>query len=245
MTTAETEENKRILIVDDEPAVLKLLKTLLTRAHYRVVTCGSGDEALKHLSQASFDMMITDAIMPKMTGFDLVMIIRRNATFQELPILMLTRRNERSDVKKALEAGVTDYVLKPIDEFLLLEKVGISLKTNDQNRLREVLVHGDASRATMNIETRIISLRESGMTVRIPFAVPSITGLQIQTSLFKEIGIGIPMLKARSCELKFSTESQLFADFPYEVEFTFAGVTEPDLKKIRAWLQRQEIQRKK
>src|SRR6185312_14457496 len=97
-----------------------------------------GEDALRLLSQKKFDLVITDAMMPKMTGLDLVRTIRRNPSFQHLPILMLTRKSDRSDVQKALEAGITDYVLKPIDEHLLLDKVTLSLKDDeDGGRLRE------------------------------------------------------------------------------------------------------------
>lgn len=244
--TSSASESKRLLVVDDEPSILKLLKVLLTRAKYQVATCASGDEALRALSQGQFDLMITDAIMPAMTGFELVRALRRNPTFQELPILMLTRKNDRSDVKQALEAGVTDYVLKPIDEHLLMDKVELSLKSlNSNHRLREVPIHGPDSRAVAHFDIRVISMRESGMVLRLPFSVPSDPVLRIDAPLFKHVGIAAPFLKMTSCELKYAKDVPDLADLPYEAEFTFIGIPESDLKKIRTWLQKQEIQRKK
>jgi CheY-like chemotaxis protein len=245
-TNPVTVESRRLLVVDDEPSILKLLKTLLTRAKYQVATCSGGDEAMRLLSQGQFDLLITDAIMPVMNGFDLVRAIRRNPSFQELPILMLTRKGERADVQKALEAGVTDYVLKPIDEHLLVDKVESSLQNRETGkRLREIAIHGAETRASASLDVRIISLRETGMVMRFPVPVSADSAIQLEIPLFKQIGIKLPILRLTSCLLKPAREAQSLVDFPYEAEFTFVGMTESDLKKIRTWLQKQEIQRKK
>ena len=246
MTVDTKLEPKRLLIVDDEPAITKMLKAILTRAKFQVATCGSGEEALRMLSQGPYDLIVTDAIMPEMSGFDLARAIRRNPTFQGIPILMLTRKSDRSDVKKALEAGVTDYVIKPIDESLLIDKVEISLKKSEkEHRLRQVMIHGAESFATANLQVRIISLRESGMVVRFPIPVEGNTPYEFNTPIFKQIGIAVPILKMTSCDLKPAREVQSLAEFPYEAEFSFVGISEAELMKIRAWLQKQEIQRKK
>jgi len=237
--TAEI-EGKRLLVVDDDASILKLLKTLLSRAKYRVAGCESGAEALKLLSMGQYDLIITDAIMPEMSGFDLVRAIRGNASFDQLPIVMLTRKNARDDVKKALEAGVTDYVLKPVDEHLLIDKVEVLLRNGQpDNRLRELAIHGEQSSASVLLDVRITSLRETGAIVRFPYDLPQNAPLRLSTPIFEQIGIQPPLVRRASCELK------PFKDFPYEAEVSFVGMSESELKKIRAWLQKQEIQRKK
>jgi two-component system chemotaxis response regulator CheY len=246
MTTPEALPRK-LLVVDDEDSVLKLLKTLLTRANYRVNTCSTGSDALKLLSQSSYDLMITDAMMPKMTGVELVKTVRANPSLQQLPILMLTRKNDRNDVKTALQAGVTDYVIKPIDEQLLIDKVELSLKNRSaQNRLRDVAVHGADTHASANIDIRVISVRETGITARFPISLPLETPFRLETPIFKEIGIVPPLMKISVGENKDAgSDHQMFADYPFEMLLTFVGINESDLKKIRAWMTRQEIQRKK
>ena len=246
MATEEALETKNLLVVDDEPAITKLLKMLLTRAKYRVAVCNSGDDAMRLLSQSHFDLMITDAIMPVMTGIELVRAVRGNPTHHDLPILMLTRKGDRADVQKALEAGVSDYVLKPIDEDLLIDKVELSLRKRDtENRLREVSVHGADSGATIRQDVRIVSLRETGMVVRFRLPPPPENQYVLEAPIFKAIGISIPILKMTSCLHNETKEAQSLKDFPYEATFTFVGMGEKELKKIRAWLQKQEIQRKK
>lgn len=245
--TEAAQETKRLLVVDDELSITKLLKALLTRAKYQVVTCNSGDEALRSLAQGkAFDLLITDSIMPVMSGIDLVKTVRGNPTFQEIPILMLTRKGERADVQNALEAGVTDYVLKPIDEHLLIDKVAHTLKKHDDvNRLREVAIHGADSIARIHLDVRIVSLRETGMVIRFHIDPPAEKLFVLDAPIFKKIGIPTPILRMSSCTHHASQSSQEFKDFPYEAEFAFQGIGEKDLKKIRAWLQNQEIQRKK
>jgi len=122
---AGTPPQIRVLVVDDEPAILALLVQMLTRSRCTVTTAESANQAhtLLESGTAQFDCIITDAVMPGVSGYDFVTRLRKDPRFRELPVLMLTRKRHRKDVKLAVEAGVTDYVLKPIDEALLLEKL--------------------------------------------------------------------------------------------------------------------------
>jgi DNA-binding response OmpR family regulator len=115
--------------VDDEPAILQFLSTLLTRSHCEVTVAESAIEARKLLDKdpEAFDCVITDAIMPEITGYAFVASLRTDPRYMALPVLMLTRKRHRKDVKLAVEAGVTDYVLKPIDAALLLEKLKLCM----------------------------------------------------------------------------------------------------------------------
>jgi len=107
---------------------------ILTRAKYRVELCSTAKDALLALSKTPFDLVITDAMMPEMSGYDLAKAIRTQKAFQVLPILMLTGKKNRQDIKKALNAGVTDYVMKPVDEPLLLEKLKTLLRDSQDSR---------------------------------------------------------------------------------------------------------------
>jgi DNA-binding response OmpR family regulator len=132
---AEPAPPTRVLVVDDEPAILQFLNVLLTRSGCKVTMAESAVEARKMLDQdpKGFDCVITDAIMPEVTGYDFVTALRSDPKFVALPILMLTRKRHRKDVKLAVEAGVTDYVLKPIDDALLLEKLKICVAKRGGN----------------------------------------------------------------------------------------------------------------
>jgi CheY-like chemotaxis protein len=242
-----TPELQRILVVDDDPVILKLLKSILGRAGYRVTTCQAADAALRLLSQGSlFDCLITDAMMPVMTGYDLVHALKANSSFHDIPIVMLTRKSDRNDVKKALDAGVTDYVLKPIDEFLLLDKIELCLKTRQENRkVREVRLNSAETKTEANFDIRLVAIRESGLVTRFPFNLPAGVSLRLDSSVFKEVGIPAPLMRMVRSEYLPQKEVPAFSEFPFEIEFSFVGIEEASLKKIRAWLQRQEILRKK
>lgn len=244
MATTKTAPTSRLLVVDDEVSVQKLLKIMLVRAAYQVETCTTAAEALKTLKEGSFDCVITDAIMPGVTGYDLVKTIRQDSTLREMPVLMLTRKRHRQDVKLAVQAGVTDYILKPVDEHLLLDKVELCLKKGGGKRhIFEMPVHGEDSKATLQLESSITMLSESDITIRIPFMTRNDLDFDFKSHLFEEIGIALPLLKFIHC--KEAPEIPGGRQLIYEAKFAFVGVPEADLQKIRMWIQKQELQRRK
>jgi CheY-like chemotaxis protein len=235
----------RLLVIDDDPSELKLVRHLLTRARYQVATSPSGPEGLQRLDSERYDCVITDAIMPSMSGYELVKAIRRDPKHANLPVLMLTRKRHRQDVKRAVEVGVTDYVLKPIDEHLLLDKVELCLQRGGGTRhVFECAIHGSQGDALASFEARISSLSESDLTIRVPFALPAEAAIQLTARLFDEIGIGVPLLRLARC-VPATTDTPAERALPFEARYVFVGIAEAELQKIRTWIQRQEIQRRK
>ena len=234
----------RLLVVDDEPSALKVIQTMLVRAKYDVTTCNSGAEALNLIGQRSFDCVVTDAIMPTMTGYDLVKAIRRHPDQGAMPVLMLTRKRHRQDVKRAVEAGVTDYVLKPIDEHLLLDKVEMCLKKGSGKRhMFELQMSGVESEAEIIFDCRIVTISESDFSIRSVLPIDESQDFGFKSLLFEQIGIPSPVFKFVACERK--EDDTHHKNHPYEVKFSFMGVPESDLQKIRTFLQRETIKRRK
>ncbi len=233
----------RLLIIDDESLVLKTLKTILSRAKYDVVACETAAEALHFLSHESFDCIITDAVMPITNGYDLVKTIRKDH-LTDLPILMLTRKRHRQDVKKAVEAGITDYVLKPIDEHLLLDKVEACIKKGGGKRhIMECPIYGEQSKAKILINSVITSISESYITMNLAMPVESQSEFEMKAPLYDEIGIHPPLIKLIICrEISKPHDSQ---HLRYEAKFSMIGVPESDLRKIRNWINQEEIRRRK
>ncbi len=114
----------RILVVDDDPAALALVEKILRSDSCLVTSVEAGAQALNQLRTGSpgFDLLIVDALMPYMDGYELVREIRADAQLTNTPILMLTSKRQREDLKKAVAAGVNDYIMKPVDMALLKEK---------------------------------------------------------------------------------------------------------------------------
>lgn len=108
---------KRILVVDDEPDVLSALKASLERQlEYEVDTAGDGEEALKKLENATPpDLIILDLIMPKISGEELLKIIRKNYKTMNTPVIVSTVRRETSALVNLMNLGATDYLMKPYD----------------------------------------------------------------------------------------------------------------------------------
>lgn len=233
--------HSRILVVDDEPAILKLLRVLLSRAGFDVITCRNTAEAFVLMEEDSFDCVITDAIMPGMTGFDFVKAIRHHPALGALPILMLTRKREREDVKKAVEAGVSDYLVKPIDEQLLLDKVQRCLKKglDSNSHIFELALIGDPQKAEIKIACEVVAISETGMTIQTPFPLTLDMDIQILSEIFAAMGLKQPILKFLNCE-------KVVLDNPvYRTRLSFMGVTEEDAKKVRGWIRREAIRRRK
>jgi len=232
----------KILVADDEPAVSKMLKTLLERKGYEVVTVANGKEALEALKVGMYDCLVTDAIMPVLSGFDLTSAVRKDPKDNAIPIIMLTRKRHQLDVRQALDAGVTDYVLKPVDEQILLDKLEVCLKKS--GAARHVYVGGLMplqAVADLQLRSEFVSLSETGATMLVPFELPAGFSCEARTAIFEEMGIRSPLLRMISCTRLPEARRGLY----HEARFTFAGVTEPDLMKIRSWLQKEAIRRRK
>jgi len=100
----------RILLVDDELSVQKLLAYPLRKEGYDVIPALDGREALEHLRDANFDLVVLDVMLPRMDGFDVCRAIRSRST---VPIIMLTAKTEETDKVLGLELGADDYITKP------------------------------------------------------------------------------------------------------------------------------------
>src|SRR5687767_13840666 len=99
-----------ILLVDDEEAVQKLLTYPLERDGFRVVAARDGEEALARFSEAAFDLVVLDLMLPKLDGLEVCKRLRAGST---VPIIMLTARDDELDKVLGLELGADDYITKP------------------------------------------------------------------------------------------------------------------------------------
>lgn len=116
------EKKAKIVIVDDDPLNLQILKTMLT-LEYEVATATSGEDALTLINTGEWDLVISDVMMPKMSGYELTKIIRKQFSISELPVLLLTARNQLQDVYTGFHSGANDYISKPMDALELKSRV--------------------------------------------------------------------------------------------------------------------------
>lgn len=127
----------RILAVDDDPVNLQVLTNILSEDQYQVETVTSGKGALEQLEGKEWDLVISDVMMPAMSGYELTRSIREKFSISELPILLLTARSNLEDVYTGFVAGANDYVTKPVDAVEL--NVRVHALTNLQASINERL----------------------------------------------------------------------------------------------------------
>ncbi len=130
-------KGERILVVDDSPVSVEILRELLEGHGYQVVLAPDGPTAVDHLEHEPPDLMITELWLPRMSGFELVKATRQREQTALTPIILLTSRRNREDIAYGLNLGADDYLSKPFDRPELLARIGVLLRLK---RAREELI---------------------------------------------------------------------------------------------------------
>ncbi len=120
-----------ILIVDDEPVNLQLLRNHLSLQNYAVTQAVNGDEALAAIKEQQFDLVLLDVMMPKMSGYEVCRRLREQHPANELPVVMLTAKNQINDLVAGFKAGANDYLTKPFSKEELLARIETQLHIKD------------------------------------------------------------------------------------------------------------------
>ena len=112
--------SKRVLIVDDEEVIRKFLKIHLAKLGYEVTEAADGDQAIEQLGKDDFDLLICDIMMPKKDGWEVIKEAKSNPKTKNLPVIVLTAKNEDSDMFKGYDLGANYYMTKPFTKAQLL-----------------------------------------------------------------------------------------------------------------------------
>jgi len=135
---------EKILVVDDEPDLVELVKDVLERNDYSVISAGNADLAIKKVRQSKPDLIILDLNLPGIGGIEVCRILKRDKKTSSIPIIMLTVKSTETDKIAGLEAGADDYMTKPFSTGELVARVKAVLRrilyVGEQ---KEVLVSGD------------------------------------------------------------------------------------------------------
>ena len=116
-------ENYRILVVDDEASMRDVLSIMLHREGYQVDTAVDGAQAVTHLRDHTYDLVISDIKMPRMTGLELLKAVRASDDYKDIPFLMVTAEAQKQNVLDAVQAGVSNYVNKPFTAEQISDKL--------------------------------------------------------------------------------------------------------------------------
>lgn len=220
----------RILLVDDDADVRKLAKKILEKDDHDVVVIDNGLSALDELNKNPYDLLITDASMPQYSGFDLIRAVRRLPKHSNLVIAMLTGRRDKQDIQQAIELGVKEYIVKPIDPVVLLSKVQAMLVNVQKESVVKLKDHARA-----NLEARLeISLQVTKiglMGFKAISNVPLTAGMEFHLNVEMFSCETLPFTKIVHCTIDPENENQYF------IQGEFGELDEELKKEITAYIQ--------
>ena len=111
---------RKILVVDDERHIVRLVQVNLEKVGYQVVTAYDGVEALEQVAKETPDMVILDVMMPRMDGFEVLKKLQADAKTRDIPVIMLTAKAQDADIFRGWSSGVDAYLTKPFNPMELL-----------------------------------------------------------------------------------------------------------------------------
>ncbi|MDR1915375.1 MAG: response regulator [Synergistaceae bacterium] len=172
--TAVAEGVYKILVVDDEPVNIQVLTNLLSMRNYSVSKAYNGKEALDMIESGEvFDLVLLDVMMPRMSGYEVCSHLREKYSLFDLPIVMLTAKNQIQDVVLGFQSGANDYIQKPFDKEELMARVRTLLE-----------LKGATSAAMAANEAKSLFLANMSHEIRTPLnAVIGLTNLLLKTPM--------------------------------------------------------------
>ena len=122
---------KRILIIEDEEQMVEMLKMRLEANNYEVLSTDDGKKGLEMAQKQNPDLIILDLMIPKMDGFKVCGLLKRDSRYSRIPIILFTARAQESDKRMGKEIGADAYITKPFEPKVLLEKIEELLKVQN------------------------------------------------------------------------------------------------------------------
>lgn len=145
----------RVLVVDDEPRILKFLDVKLKALEYGVLTAGNGLEALEQVQAQEPDMVVLDVVMPGMDGFE---VLRQIRAFSSVPVIILSAKEGNTDKVKGLELGADDYLAKPFNPDELVARIEAVRRRLASVQERKVVDIIDLGLITINLNKHLVTV---------------------------------------------------------------------------------------
>lgn len=152
---------RKVLIADDEPDILEILKYNLVKEGYQVYTAKDGDEAIDKAKFAQPDLIVLDIMMPKKNGVEVCEILRSQPAFKNTLILFLTALNDEGTQVKGLETGADDYISKPVSPKVFITRVNALFRRVNKTEAKVISIDGltiDPEKFIVQFEGKDISL---------------------------------------------------------------------------------------
>jgi two-component system phosphate regulon response regulator PhoB len=116
-----------VLVVEDDPTILQLLEVNFEMEGFIVLRAEDGEQGLTAARESRPDVIVTDVMMPKMSGLELVRALKASSATKAIPVILLSAKAQGADVRTGLEAGADDYVTKPFEPLDLIDRVNAVL----------------------------------------------------------------------------------------------------------------------
>ncbi len=114
---------KKVLVVDDSPTEVHLLRQMLSKNGFTVTSAASGEEAIVKAKAEMPDLILMDVVMPGMSGFETTRSITKDPQTASIPVIICTTKGQETDKAWGLRQGARDYIVKPVTETVLMEKI--------------------------------------------------------------------------------------------------------------------------
>ena len=114
---------KKILLVDDEVDLVKMIRFALERIGFTVLVSNDGEDALRQAREDNPDLIILDIMLPKLDGYQVCHLLKSDQRYKHIPILMLTAKAQQKDKALGMEIGADEYITKPFEMNELMEKI--------------------------------------------------------------------------------------------------------------------------
>ena len=135
--------NGKIFIIEDEPSIIQLVQHNLEKNGFLVLSSLNGNDGLKELKKFQPDLLLLDWMLPDLSGIEICKNIRKDNSFKNLPVIMLTAKGEEEDKIKGLDSGVDDYLTKPFSFNELMARIKAVLRRSNPNTVSDNLKFDD------------------------------------------------------------------------------------------------------
>ncbi len=169
---------QKILVVEDEPDIRKLVNYNLAQEHYKVIEAEDGEQALKAIQRDKPHLVVLDLMLPGLSGIELCKILREHSDTAKLPILMLTAKAGEADRVVGLEMGADDYLTKPFSPRELVARVRAILRRADGPASHETLPAYDRGELKIDFSTYEVFVR--GRNVKLTLKEFELLGFLVQ-----------------------------------------------------------------
>lgn len=216
---------RTILIIDDDPRIIKFVYAILPKSKYALESASSVQEALSYLEKKLPHAILLDLKMGQESGFDLLEKPEISDLLAQIPVLMLTGDNNPSSVVRAKKLKITAYILKPITPITLLEKLKKALDTMPP--IEYSFMGENQNKALLTLDCEIVHTNEVGMLVESRVKLEQNSEISIHSKFLEDLGA------ENACFRRSKNSAHLLANHKFINEISIVGLPPENISAIK------------